>query len=444
MNTEHSENKSLDFIPEVTDWTGAARGMFANRDNPPYNEETVVLFDDKDRNYAKPALRAETTYSFYDRSSLEEFARWRQMLQRWVERLPPAKQKDIAGRMRHKGHGSPAEEQRFNGAFFELFLHEFLNGAGGDTVIEPKIGPLTPDFGVTEAKPDGTQINYVVEAADLTIVNGTDLDANWNERRALDILDEIASPDFLLSVETAGTLATMPRKPDLQRPFEELVQTANYDAVWAEAELYGYFDHILPGTTFRHDGWSVTGRLIPASPEQRPRKGRFVRIGPVKIGSINDIGKARSRLYAKAKHYKDVHNLIIALRTDFRPERIGEALFGSIEYRIALSKDPTRARPLPRARNVQKRDGFWYNTKGPQNENVIGVAAFYNLHPSNVNQAAAVFYGNPYTDQPLPAWAQKVAHAEYNDGLVQIVDGVPPCAYVKDHVPSTDAAFRWE
>ena len=402
----------------------------------------AALFDDKARNYAKPSLQAETTYSFYDRSSLEEFDRWRRMLQRWVDRLPPAKQKDIVARMRHKEHGSPREDQSFNGAFFELFLHEFLNGTGGDTVVEPKIGHLTPDFSVTEAKLDGTHINYV-EATDLNIMRGTDLDSHWNERHALDILDEVISPDFSLSVETAGILATTPRRRDLKRPFEELVRTANYDTVWAEAELHGYLDHILPEATFQHGGWRVTGQLIPAPPEQRPRRGRFISIGPAKVGSLDDIGKHKRRLYDKAKQYREVNNLIIALRTDSWQDRIGEVLFGSLEYRIAVSRDPTRIGPLPRARSVQKQDGFWCNTNGPQNKNVIGVAAFYNLHLGSVDRATAVFYGNPYTNQPLPAWAKALTHAEYRDGQAQIVDGIPPCAYVKDYVPMTDAAFRW-
>lgn len=404
----------------------------------------AALFDDKARNYAKPSLQAETTYSFYDRSSLEEFARWCLMLQRWVDRLPPAKQKDIVARMRHKGHGSWREEQSFNGAFFELFLHEFLNGTGGDTVAEPKIGQLTPDFGVTEARPDGTQINYVVEATDLNIMHGTGLDSHWNERHALDILDEIISPDFSLSVETAGILATAPRRRDLKRPFEELVRTANYDTVWAEAELHGYLDGVLPEATFQHDGWRVTGQLIPAPPEQRPRRGHFIEIGPAKAGSLDDIGKSKRRLYEKAKQYREVNNLIIALRTDSWQNRIGEVLFGSLEHRVAVSRDPTRIGPLPRARSVQRQDGFWCNTNGPQNKNVIGVAAFYNLRLGSVDRATAVFYGNPYTNQPLPAWAKALTHAEYSDGQVQIVDGIPPCAYVKDHVPMMDAAFRWE
>ena len=73
--------------------------MFANRPNPTYTEETIALSDNKYRDYTKPALRAESAYYFYDRSSLTGYTHLRQMLQRWVDRLPPDKQKDIVGRM---------------------------------------------------------------------------------------------------------------------------------------------------------------------------------------------------------------------------------------------------------------------------------------------------------------------------------------------------------
>ena len=429
----NSEDKSLDLIPEVTDWTGAVRGMFANRPNPPYTEETITLFDNKYRDYTKPALRAESAYSFYDRSSLTGYTHLRQMLQRWVDRLPPNKQKDIVGRMRHRGSGSPKEEQNFNGAFFELFLHEFLNGTGGYTVVDPKIGHLTPDFGVTEAGPDGTPINYVVEATDINIVSGTDLDSHWNEQRALDILDEIESPDFRLSVETEGTLVDMPRKLDLKRPFEELVRTANYDDVRARSELYGFFNGALPETSFRHGNWNITGSLIPLPPERRPRKGRFIGAGPAKAGGVNDIVKPKNRLYDKAKRYREVDNLIIAIRADWWLDRIAEILFGSLAYQISVPKDPTYTGPLPPGRSVQQPDGFWFNTSGPQNENVIGVVAFYDLHPHCVDKTKAIFYANPYTEKPLPSWAKEIAHAEYRDGKIEIVDGVLPCFVVKDY-----------
>ena len=443
MNSESFEDKSLDFIPEVTDWTGAVRGMFANRANPPYTETTIALFDDKDRDYTKPALRAESAYSFYDRTSLTGFTHLRQMLQRWVDRLPPDKQKDIVGRMRHKGSGSPKEEQNFNGAFFELFLHEFLNGTGGYTVVEPKIGHLTPDFGITETGLGGTQINYVVEATDINVVSGTDLDSHWNERRALDILDEIQSPDYRLWVRTEGILNSTPRSRDLKHPFEEMIRTADYDDINAKAELYGLHEQFMPMATFRHGDWRITGRLEPVPRQRRPRKGRFIGAGPAKGGTVGAAGKTKARLYDKAKQYKEVDNLIIALRGDWWMERepVAEALFGSRAYMFYRPTDPNDTRPLPPPSNVQKPDGFWFNTSGPQNENVIGIAVFHSLHPHNIDRATATFYGNPYTKQPLPTWAKEVAHAEYSDGKVEIVEGILPCTFAKDHESWAD---DWE
>ena len=146
MNSENFESKNLHLIPEVTDWTGAVRGMFTNRGKSQYEEENIALFDEKERNYDGPSLRAESTYSFLDRSSLTGYAHLRQMLQRWVDHLPLEKQKSIVGEMRHRGRGSLSEEKGFYGAFFELFLHEFLNGTGGQVVVEPKIGGNPPRF----------------------------------------------------------------------------------------------------------------------------------------------------------------------------------------------------------------------------------------------------------------------------------------------------------
>lgn len=443
MKSETSDNISLNHIPEVTDWTGAVRGMFANRANPPYLEETIALFDEKERYYIKPSLRAETTYSFYDRSSLTEFAHLRRMLQRWVDRLPPDKQRDIVGRMRHRGRGSPKEEQSFNGAFFELFLNEFLNGTGGYTVVDPKIGNLTPDFGVTETGPDGNKINYIVEATDVNVALNTDLESDWKERQALDALDEIPSPDYRLWVRTEGVLTSVPPKRALQRPFEELAAKSDYDDVSAIAELYGPYQQVMPKAEFQHGGWRITGHLVPVPRERRPRKGRFIGAGPAKGGGYDPIGKTKTRLYDKAKRYKAVDNLIIALRGDWWLERehVAQALFGRIARVFYQPAAPTGAHQTTSPHTEQLHDGFWANASGPQHENVTGVAVFHSLYPHNIDRATATFYGNPYTDKPLPAWANEITHAEYRDGKVEIVEGVLPGYFAKDHEPLTQNPF---
>ena len=414
--------------------------MPAEHTKPP-PRGSVVLFDDKERNHTKPAHSAESTYSFYDRSGLEEFARLRQMLQRWVDRLPPEKAKDIVGRMRHKGTGSAIDNQHFYSAFFELSLHEFLNGTNGDVDVDPLIDGLTPDFGVTETCLDGTKVRYVVEATDINTVHGTDMESNWDERNALDVLNEIESPDYFLWVETEGTPTSTPSKWKLKRPFDDLVKAANYDDVRAKYDLHGLRENALPSAVFQHGDWTIVGRLIPAM--NRPKVGRFVGMGPGGAGGIDDTGKLKSRLYTKARAYKNVDNLIIALRVDEWLDDIGEALFGSMAYRWYVPTDPNYGGPVPESHSVQLLDGFWCNSHGPQNKNVIGVVAFHTLHPHCVDKASAVFFANPYVDKPLPAWAKAIDHAEYDwsNGKIQIVRGFPPCTFFKDYVPWQEV--RW-
>ena len=403
----------------------------------------TVLFDEKDRDWTNPSRNAETTHDFYDRSALLEFERLRKMLQRWIDRLPPEHQSAFVSRMRHDGRGSATEEISFQGAFFELFLHEFLLGTGGKVEVAPLIHGLTPDFGVAEEKL-GRTIDYVVEATNVDVVGGSDLATNPNEQYALDVLNEIESPDYFLWVETKGNLTSTPRKRDLKQPFEELIQNANYDDVCEQHELSPFSGHSLltPSETVQHGNWVLTGWLIPVN--NRPNKGRFIGIGPRKDGVFDDIEKIRTALSEKAKRYRDVDSLVIALRGYPWPlDRLNEALFGRLVLDVYAPKDPAYAGPIPPPRERQQLDGFWGSSSGSQNEHVIGVLKFNEVYPQSVSRATAVFYANPYVQKLLPSWASAITHAEYDygTGRVEIVEGVPPYTFVPDHEPITNVQW---
>ena len=189
----------------------------------------IKLFDDKPRDFTKPSRRAESTYAFLDRSSLPEFERVRCMLERWVERLPKEHQQKTVANLRHRAPGSGKDEIQFNGAFFELFLHEFLHGTGGEVLVDPTIDGLTPDFRVTEELAGSSQLTYVVEATDIDLERGTELERDWNELWMIDSLNEISTPDYYLYIHTYGKLESLPRKKRLKRPFENLVKEADYE-----------------------------------------------------------------------------------------------------------------------------------------------------------------------------------------------------------------------
>ena len=392
------------------------------------------LFDDKPRNYTNPARRTETTYSFLDRSSKPEFERVRDMLERWVERLPEKQRRDTVATMRRNPPGSQEEAIQFNATFFELFLHEFLLGTGGKVVKDPMIDELTPDFQVTEELADGSQLTYVVEAKDIDLERGTKLERDWNELTVLDTLDEINSPDFRLHIQMEGKLDSLPRKAHLKKTFEKLLREAKYEEVLSIAQKQQGFNlEHLPSASFPHGSWTVVGHLLPVLPEWRGMTSSFVFNGPVKGDTVDDIGKTKKDLYNKAKHYKNVGNLIIALRCDISNNRLDEALFGSQQVTFYVHKDPTYTTLLPEPYSSQKLNGFWFNSGGPINRHVIGVVAFYGINPGTLDRLSTVFYSNPYLHKPMPAWTKLVTHAKYSDGEVNIGQGVPPYTFLGDY-----------
>ena len=392
------------------------------------------LFDEKPRNYAKPAHRAETTYSFLNRTSKPEFERVRDMLERWVERLPEKQQRSTVANMRRTPPGSQDDEIQFNAAFFELFLHEFLCGTGSEIVVEPEIDGLTPDFEVTEELEDGNQLTYVIEAKDIDLERGTKLEKHWNELTVLDTLDEISSPDFDLHIRMEGRLESTPRKAQISQKFEKLLREAKYEEILHISQGNQRFNlEHLPSASFSHGSWMMTGYLMPVSPEHRGQTMGFV--GSVSMGAdyVNDIGKTKDRLERKAKKYKNVENLIIALRCDISNNRLDEVLFGSQQYTFHVHHDPTNTTPLPEPYYNQKLNGFWFNPRGPTRQHVIGVVAFYGVHPGNLDKSRAVFYSNPYLAKPMPPWTKLITHAEYSDGEIRIVEGVPSHTFLGDY-----------
>ena len=317
------------------------------------------LFDNKPRNYTKPARRAETTYSFLDLSSKPEVGRVRGMLERWVERLPKKQQRDTVARVRHNPPGSQQDEIQFNAAFFEVFLHEFLLGTGGEVVVEPMIDGLTPDFGVTEELADGSQLTYLVEAKDIDLERGTKLERDWNELKVLDTLNEISSPDFRLHIRMEGKLESLPRKAHLKRTFEKLLRGAKYEEVLliSQGQQGLNLEH-LPSSSFQHGSWTVVGHLLPVLPERRGNTVGFVGVVSMGVDNVDDIGKTKDRLYDKAKHYKNAENLIIALRCDISNDRIDKVLFGSQQFTFYVHNDTTDTTPLPKPHYSQKLNGF--------------------------------------------------------------------------------------
>ena len=197
--------------------------------------------------------------------------------------------------------------------------------------------------------------------------------------------------------------------------------------------LCGQTPNLLPTTSFQHGNWTLIGRLIPVPPESHPRSGRLLWRYPPRVSRIDDIGNTKTRLHDKAKQHKIAENLIIALRRDRTNDRLDEALLGRLGPSLYVDHLPGNAEKFRSPFYNRRNEGFWADNTGPQNLHVMGVVAFSDLYPWTVTKTKAEFYSNPYTAKPLPGWAKSITHAEYSDGGMNIVEGIPPYQILRDY-----------
>jgi len=107
----------------------------------------MTLFHDIPRSNPGVMTHSEDTYSFLNRVHDPTFARVRQLLNDWFyETLQPAKAaNDVAGRIRSK------QPLQFEGAFWELYLHE-AHARLGFNVATHAEDSRHPDFVLTRGR----------------------------------------------------------------------------------------------------------------------------------------------------------------------------------------------------------------------------------------------------------------------------------------------------
>ena len=378
---------------------------------------TRPLFDEKDRDPSWRGYQNETRYSFYDQSTHPDSERVRSMLERWVSRFPDAKRKDIVSRMRSKDMDS------FDQAFLEMFVHEFLLGTGATVTHEPEIGGRNPDFAVSN---DG--LDYVVEVTSLRI---EELKEHRNELQALDWLDAVDAPWFALSVETDGVLEPMISKKKLLRPFEQLVENADYEYLRGlalsndERKL-----EKAPSTTVTHGDWKITGTLMTTERARNESEG-FIGCGPSQVASPDHIGILRKALRNKAKQCVGTDRAIIAIEIDdFLQFAKSDALFGTGVVNLHVNRETGE---IVGTSQDRLKDGFWFNKDGAQHEHLIGIIFFHTVRPWNVKYAKALFVPNPYVATSLPGWTQEIDHVDFSNGKWEQVSGKPIADFMKDY-----------
>lgn len=102
----------------------------------------MELFKARARTDRSPRRPDEPSFAFLDRTGSDFFVPVRELLQRWLNALPAEDRPGVAGNL------SSGEDDMFDSAFWELYLHRMLTGAGHDVEIHPDVPGISkhPDF----------------------------------------------------------------------------------------------------------------------------------------------------------------------------------------------------------------------------------------------------------------------------------------------------------
>jgi hypothetical protein len=326
----------------------------------------IPLFDDRRRDDDGYRRSGETTYAFLDRVSRPEMAAPRKMLSAWFERYPVDHREALRSRLTGR---QPSD---FDGAFWELYLHEVHYRLGFAMTIEPAMSGVTtkPDF--LMERDDSA---FYLEA---TVV-GRSAREVAERRRETDIIAIVSDayhPDFSVRVRGFAPGAGQVARRKVIAAVERWLATLDWSLERSRMTEFRRDPHHI-----EIEGSHLLLLPYPRDPEVRgDRSWPTVLSGPSRFGVKNEPPMIRDDLEDKATKFgrPDVPYVIAVLcQRDLVEERdVEQALFGpevvSVpvnEYGLAgdarLSRDP---------------QGFWQRGDHKRATRVSAVLSTIHLH----------------------------------------------------------------
>jgi hypothetical protein len=356
----------------------------------------MTLFSEMARTDSRPLRHPETHYAFYDRVAGPFWDAVRGLLEDWFSRLSASSQADLRARLQDK------DRRKFDGAFWELYLHELFRRLGFAVHHQPTIlrdgkSPGAPDLLLER---DGDRI--YIEAMIVADSNAEDHEERLRNNLVDAINARVKSSGFYVALEILheGT-ANLP-VAEIARGLQAWLDRWNPDVVSALQYGYRVFDH--PAWTWNNNGWRLRFVAMPKPSEIRGRPGdRVIALGPSgsKITDAFSDGRImRERLNDKANKYQGLgvpYIVALLVRRSFCDERdVQKALFGGIGIDAELLRygriDPVQAGDW---------DGVWATRAGPKHRNVSAVLWVRGLEPAKVAEVAPTLWHCPWAERPV-------------------------------------------
>ncbi len=324
------------------------------------------LFDTFNRTNEEYSKYSTPTYNYFNETARPEFAKCREVLQKWYSKYPDRENLEFLGRFK-----SPINQQ-FRGAFFELYIHELFNTLGYslDKTTDScdfKIEHELKDFYLECTLSQNPLVNDLVEHQ-INVIS--------------DRLDELDSLYFInLSVENFSSRSPGEGKLTrwLQNRISQLDEDKDPEVRW----------------TYDNDGWEINISLIKKNGAESKSRNMGI-MSPNTGGFIDSAKPIFESLKSKRPSRYNIEDqaYIIAINSSdmsLHQDDIIKALFKhrDLEY------------------------GFFGNSESPRNTSVSGVLIIQQLSVVFPNNAKLQFWPNPWCKVPLDLpFATKVLISE--------------------------------
>jgi hypothetical protein len=348
---------------------------------------TLPLFDSRHRDDAAYKRAEETTYAFLDRVSQPELAAPREFLTAWFERWRADDREELRARLMSK---DPAG---FDGAFWELYLHEVLTRLGFSIRRDPEIPGFStrPDFLMQR---DGAA--FYLEA---TVVGmpASVVARRRREQHVIGLINEAYHPDFSLRLRG---LAVGPQQPP-RRMIVESVEKWLHTLDW-QAERTSINDRGRDPVHIEVRGTHLFVSPWPRAPEVRgDRRFPTVVTHSPEGGVLNEPPMILDDLRDKAGKFGRLDKpyvIAVLCQRDFASDHdVEQALYGPEVVRMAVGPDG----PVGDAQLDRKPRGFWQHDDRKQATRVSAVLSAIHLNPWSVSQVPLRLWRNPWAALPL-------------------------------------------
>lgn len=351
-----------------------------------------------------------------NRTSREEFARMRDLLEIWFSRYPVSHQQELRSRFRS------LIDFQHEAAFFELFLYELLLRFNCKIELHPSLLKTSkvPDFLV---EPDSGH-KFYLEATVATGETTNQAAARARENAVYDVLDRLViSPDYFLSLSVHGSSKTPPPAKKLAQYINKEISLLDYEEIRNIYESNGLSN--LPCWNFEHDGWRVEIKPIPKARLRGKAGVRPIGTRMTSFRGVDHRTPIRDSIIEKGRKYGELDLPYVvavnALEPGIDQEDVLEALFGKEQYLMDISEETTMVSE-PRLQRIP--DGVWRGPNGPRYTRISAVLMVTRLSIYNIPRTVLRLYHNPWAQSSFQSVLTQLDQAIPIEGKIHWQDGM--------------------